>query len=933
MAIMKKVMRRNRLVLDNVTDDEQIVNDERPTTQRWRESSTDPIATAGARLESSAFDESPEKQRENRIDVRTDAIDSEHSLNADCENDDIINIAHAESSPDGLNTPKTPRSMLLTSRSRAGPEIEEGSRTRAVADSRSRTGAEPRMAEDCDQDTFMDENAFEDFLVQKSDTHSLGRGKNQTWKKVGKHLETAELAQKSSTITNRAQKYGANLSPSRAARAGQRHSVANRHIGDERPGKQADNNVEDDHHGGTDYDEAVPGDRSDDTTRHQLKRANVISDETHHNQNIGDDTTDMVRAEDESNDCSHDDGGVTTNAETDVARRRRHQFSSTNEKTPTKFQIEKVCPGSIIKQQEAILRQRRSPCMDPRNPKRGRRGHRVSMDGTMRAKAMRRNSHLSKADRIRAHWNEYLKHMHITDPDFFRSEEAQMKETEKVAKGKAAYLGLQVNHENNHDIDEVYMMFYKCRNDVGGTGAAYQQFCSAIGQFLRFAVVCGVAEVDTVCEMGITFECVTNHEVAVAFLNYFDVRASVSTVLTKALHLKKLLHYAKVYFRRIDCASKAARAEYCDEHVSSIFNARKRLCRQQASRRRAIDHRISQGDILYPSDFTGCIRKAASCLDGVQDWFKRLIQERIKMGVRHESSVEKTSNELQKQPDLLRKWCINFLAFIVLSAGGQRPQVFPQLLCPEKEDLQKYKSLCEKKGFCELPTVSEKTARNVNVPFVVLPRSALRHIIFHARVVHAIMVSKRCSWSENDHDSDDHRQERFSGASTQLDGFSDYLLLNTETGHALSTDQVNAAFRHFIRSYDQNLRGISTRTVRPSYATMMFRAWINKKIHTDKTEEQFLQHMAMMMNTSTEQLRSTYIAIDNGDYDNDVRGMVAAFSDLAEVDERNGHRDSDGDDQDSGKNQVAPAGSSTALNLTDHDDRSSEEKCDWSVLF
>lgn len=61
---------------------------------------------------------------------------------------------------------------------------------------------------------------------------------------------------------------------------------------------------------------------------------------------------------------------------------------------------------------------------------------------------------------------------------------------------------------------------------------------------------------------------------------------------------------------------------------------------------------------------------------------------------------------------------------------------------------------------------------------------------------------------------------------------------------------------------------------------MMFRGWINGKIHTDMDEKQFLTHMSRMMNTSIEQLKSTYISIDRGDYEKTVKGMVTAFSDM-----------------------------------------------------
>lgn len=72
-----------------------------------------------------------------------------------------------------------------------------------------------------------------------------------------------------------------------------------------------------------------------------------------------------------------------------------------------------------------------------------------------------------------------------------------------------------------------------------------------------------------------------------------------------------------MHFRRENNLEMASKAEYCDEHVGGIFNARKRLCREQASRRRAVEHRVAQGNILFPQDFLACISSAQQCLDGI----------------------------------------------------------------------------------------------------------------------------------------------------------------------------------------------------------------------------------------------------------------------------------------------------------------------------
>lgn len=612
------------------------------------------------------------------------------------------------------------------------------------------------------------------------------------------------------------------------------------------------------------------------------------------------------------------------------------------------FTVRHISVLDVLRKQECILRKRRASCISFNESNERQKNstfhgkHRyyktINEGSTKKHTGVRASSQpnniklLSKEERIRLCWREYLEQLNESSGStFFSSKEARMEETKRVSKGKPAYAGLHINKENNFDVNEVYQMFYKSKSDVGGSAGAYSQFCCVVGQYLRFAVVCGAVDLGTVCDCGMTFEAVTNSDILVAFLNYFDVRATVSTVLTKALHLKKVLHFAKTYFRRAGSFEKVGKVEYCEEHVNSIFNSRKRLCRQQASRRRAVEDRISQGTILYPKDFQGCLANARKQLGGIQEWFKNHVRGIIESGETHESAVSKVAAVMDRKPELLQKWCVNFIALIVLSAGGQRPQVFPQLLCPEKESLDCFVKKTDDRGFCELPTGSEKTSRSLNVPFVVFPISVLQFIVFHCRFIHPLLVKKRCNidpghstlrekqgkknkrkgkkkgvlhvsevrehgnknlskdtGSNSNCINTTEDEERFdtieNEAIFELNGFNDYLLLNTITGKCLTTYQVGAAFRRFLLNYDPNLGRITTKHIRPSYATMMFRGWLGGQIHKNKNELQFLQHMAMMMNTSVEQLKTTYISIDHGDYDKTVKGMVTAFTNMAEDD-------------------------------------------------
>lgn len=277
-----------------------------------------------------------------------------------------------------------------------------------------------------------------------------------------------------------------------------------------------------------------------------------------------------------------------------------------------------------------------------------------------------------------------------------------------MSRGRPAYAGLHVNRDNNNDVDEDYMMFYESKNDVGASSGAFDQFCCVIGQYLRFAVVCGVADVNKLSDTGMTFAAITHLTAVVAFLTYFDVRGTVSTVLTKALHLKKAFFYAKMYFRRSCQSDFLSEAERCDEQVSAIFNSRKRLSLIQASRRRAIEDRVALGNMLFPNDFLACISQSRSCMDGIMEWHDHTLWSHIKKGKSEKAARSLLLSHIETNKELVQKWCINFTAYIILVVGGQRPQVFAQLMCPEISDLKTFCRLSGQRGYCELLTDCEK---------------------------------------------------------------------------------------------------------------------------------------------------------------------------------------------------------------------------------
>ena len=100
--------------------------------------------------------------------------------------------------------------------------------------------------------------------------------------------------------------------------------------------------------------------------------------------------------------------------------------------------------------------------------------------------------------------------------------------------------------------------------------------------------------------------------------------------------------------------------------------------------------------------------------------------------------------EYQKYPNLVRKWNINLMALLLLTARGQRPQVFGQLRCPDDLELgYKRKLLTGNRGeiedcdfrfdpnrYFELEVVLEKRIRNPQIPNVLFPSFVFRFVEF-----------------------------------------------------------------------------------------------------------------------------------------------------------------------------------------------------------
>ena len=495
-----------------------------------------------------------------------------------------------------------------------------------------------------------------------------------------------------------------------------------------------------------------------------------------------------------------------------------------------------------------------------------------------------------------------------------------------LKQGVVAYAGLSLSHFNNSDVASVYSVKYEASIRDGASSSSYQQFSSVIGQFLRLAIVAGHTQLHTVCDPGETFKLFCSQDLLQAFLNYFNIRSSAATVMVKCMHLKVMLSFAGEHFASQDDNSRSSLCRTAREFVNGIFKAKKKLSRRLASAARNMDERVSKCAMIFPKDFQRFLKESADALRGIISSTMDEVMYFQSNGYPRSVSFSKAAHNISENKTLLCKWCINIVALLVLSAGGQRPQVFCQLIMPTVHHLFENKAKYEESSFIDFATGFEKTVRNTNMPHVMIPATYFDIVLFQARV-NAVAAQKlraenisipSCNDSCEGIVSKDNeeafnevdctktekkscgvKQNNTQISSEDLEGeicnmgtsksgkrrILEPFIFHSANGSALKPAQVTSTLKIFLKKCDPELGSITTMNVRESYASMMFKGRKNGKIFSDASEQTFLEFMASQMNTSVEQLRTTYLAIDKDDFTRDGRAVVNAFAGLIQSEE------------------------------------------------
>jgi hypothetical protein len=452
-------------------------------------------------------------------------------------------------------------------------------------------------------------------------------------------------------------------------------------------------------------------------------------------------------------------------------------------------------------------------------------------------------------------WAAYLRTL---PKEIFESGEALNNQAEKAVRGKPLFSGLRVNEENCSDVQRVYRLCFESKIGLGQPRGTYDQFKSAAGQYLRTYLSFYTERALEVCKPGGLFSCVADFRLIRAFIGQYQVRASATTVMGKALHLRRLADEAISYFTETNSQELKGRCMSVAAYLRSVAASYKTEARRFYRSRNTTDDRVGRGALLHPDDFDRCLLKATQAMEIVMKFVEDLCEQ-------CDGDLEDICSAVGSREKLVEKWSINLLAALVLSGGGQRPQVYAQLDLPGESELETFNAECRaNKLYFTLRAGFEKTTRSMDLPKVLFPGMMLKFVRFHVVVMRPIIV-------------------QLLEGGTQVS--SKTLLLHTRRGSALKSCDVTRSLGTFLERIDPELANITPMAIRGSYASMMLQAHRTKEIFQNFSENEFLQFLAKQMNTSVEQLATTYASCDVDAFENVANEIMGVFRNEALVEE------------------------------------------------
>ena len=502
----------------------------------------------------------------------------------------------------------------------------------------------------------------------------------------------------------------------------------------------------------------------------------------------------------------------------------------------------------LKKHQEILFRRNQAVGRCRQTNRRGSRGLPSSQNGIYDLEDYSRGSRQAPRT-IGERWKAQLE---LLPEDFFTSKEALLQETGKAESGVPTYKSVPITEGTSEDMRSIYQTSFMVKHQLGQSHGAYENLKTAVGQFARICICLRLADKHSLYQTGKLFGTITQLKAVQAYTSYFQIRCTNSTVSAKSMLLRRLATHAEMFFSGRDPEMRG-RVSIVSEFLKTAAASHKNEYRRESRRKKNKHDRLERMVILQPDDFARFLKEATKELD--------LIMSTCRKWYRHQA-VKAVRLMLIDRKGMIEKWALNFLIACVLASGGQRPQVFGQLQVPTPEELKSMTESCEENGFFEICTDLEKTVRSAELPNVIFPVSMLRFVRFHMVVMRPTILYK-------------HGIQNVSSSANLP------LLLDTRTGRPLESRQVTGSLRHFLTARDPEMSKVTTMSLRGSYASMMIECFQKRKILKGYSENEFLEFLSKAMNTSVEQLRTTYASTSTTDYHEIAREITSVL----EIDE------------------------------------------------
>jgi hypothetical protein len=156
-----------------------------------------------------------------------------------------------------------------------------------------------------------------------------------------------------------------------------------------------------------------------------------------------------------------------------------------------------------------------------------------------------------------------------------------------------------------------------------------------------------------------------------------------------------------------------------------------------------------------------------------------------------------------------------------------------------------------KTGTVKLYPTQEKTPRGTFYPGIVFTSEARAFFIMYIRLVRPAIMRTTVGV----------RSDALNPGRT--------FMVHTETGRALTGENIRNTLRYYVGGLGglkRDLTFVTVMTLRASFASVMFHSFRKGKF-PGRTSDDFLCELAEIMNTSTEMLRTTYIATNGKEFD------------------------------------------------------------------